>query len=90
MSQAGWLHMQNRYTAPVVKFFWIVAVHLVFQVSSQKEVTGVHVWRIGWLIHAASCMCGIVQSNHTIIEMFVREIKDVGRAMWPDTILHKP
>ena len=61
-----------------------------FQVSPQKEITGVHVGRIGRPIHSASSMCGIIQSNHAIIKMFVQEIKDVGPATWPGTFLHKP
>ena len=85
--------MQIRCTAPVVRLFLdcgsTPGLSNVF-LSPQKEVTGVHVWRIGRPIHIISCMCGIAQSNQVIIEMFVYEIKDVSHAMWPGTIFHKP
>lgn len=70
--------------------FGIRRIDLVFQMSLQKKVPRIEVWRSRRAVNAHSGVIPISQNNHTMLKVLCKQSKRVGDAIWMSAILHNP
>ena len=73
-----------------INCLWVATINFVFEVSPEKEVTGVQVWAVWRPVHSPTVLGWVAQSNDAAGEVLIENLKHIVGPVRESTILHEP